>query len=151
MITTLLLLATAATTTTRNARTEPETCAVAATSHGKPAGKWAGGCRAGRAEGPGAMRIDGPNGRGVFAGRATCGRPTSGVTTLEDGALFPLAPTPTNAPRYMDAASMATDKAFRNAFDGAAAASNAYARAGNAASARYYRDLRAKLLNGQPE
>ena len=132
--------------------TAPDTiCRARSVTHAMPAGAWAGGCAGGIASGHGAMRVTGPNGRGVFAGRADAGRPQSGVTILERGDFFPLAPEVSDPPAGMDAASMANDHAFLDAYAGAMAASEVYRRAGNVSSARYYRALRIRLERGRIE
>jgi hypothetical protein len=113
--------------------------------------RWAGGCHRGLGDGHGAgpMRLN--DEEGVFAGRASNGRPISGVLTLPDGGFFLLAPENPHPPPYTDAAAWASDLAFRDAFAGAAAAARAYQAAGNTASARYYVTLRRHLIEGQPE
>jgi len=126
-------------------------CRAVPTRYGSPTGQWAGMCRRGLAHGSGAMRIRIGDEDGVFAGHAIAGRAVSGITTLSSGNYFPLAPEAPRPPGGSDAAAIATERAFRNAFDGAAAASRAYAATGNGASARYYRTLRQQLIDGQPE
>ncbi len=128
-----------------------ELCRADPTPYGRPMGRWAGECLRGRAHGSGAMRIRIGDEDGVFAGRAVAGRPVSGITTLSSGNYFPLAPETPRPPDGQDAAAVAFERAFREAFDGATAASRAYAAAGNARSARYYRRLRQRLIEGQPE
>ncbi len=128
-----------------------ELCRADPTPYGRPMGRWAGECLRGRAHGSGAMRIRIGDEDGVFAGRAVAGRPVSGITTLSSGNYFPLAPETPRPPDGQDAAAVAFERAFREAFDGATAASRAYAAAGNATSARYYRQLRQRLIEGQPE
>lgn len=126
-------------------------CAATPTTYGMPIGRWAGMCRRGLAHGVGAMRIRIGDEDGVFTGQAIAGRAVSGITTLSSGNYYPLAPEAPRPPGGSDAAAIATERAFRNAFDGAATASRAYAAAGNGTSARYYRQLRQRLIDGQPE
>lgn len=126
-------------------------CTATPTAYGTPIGRWAGMCHRGLAHGVGAMRIRIGDENGVFTGQAIAGRAVSGITTLSSGNYFPLAPEAPRPPDGSDAAAVATERAFRNAFEGAAAASRAYSAMGNGASARYYRQLRQKLIDGQPE
>jgi hypothetical protein len=97
------------------------------------------------------MRVDDPDGRGVFSGVARNGRPFAGVTVFDDGALEPLAPAVERVPEYMDAAAAADDRAYQAAYAGAIAASQAYDAAGNPSSARWYRELRRELERTRPE
>lgn len=114
-------------------------------------GGWAGTCRAGLADGLGAGRVHHPLGTGVFAGRARAGQADYGIIVLDDGGFTMVATTPEPERPYVDQAADTSEHAFRNSFAGAAAAAQAHHRAGNEASARYYRHLRVRLIDGQPE
>ncbi|WP_242201780.1 hypothetical protein [Sphingomonas hankookensis] len=114
-------------------------------------GGWAGACRAGLADGLGAGRVRDRSGPGVFAGRARAGQATYGIVVLDGGGFTMVATTPEPERPYIDQAADTSEHAFRNSFAGAAAAAEAHRRAGNVASARYYRQLRARLIAGQPE
>ncbi|WP_288413766.1 hypothetical protein [uncultured Sphingomonas sp.] len=119
---------------------------------GPVTGGWAGTCRAGLAEGSGAGRVRFADGEtGVFAGRARGGQGVSGIVLLDRGGFRLVAMTPEPAGPTMDQAAATSERAFQNSFAGAAAAAEAHRRAGNAPSARYYRQLRARLIAGQPE
>lgn len=115
-------------------------------------GGWAGGCRAGLADGLGAGRVRFADGEtGVLAGRARKGQGVSGIALLDQGGFRLVAAVPEPATPMMDQAAATSERAFQNSFAGAAAAAEAHRRAGNAASARYYRQLRGRLIDGQPE
>lgn len=119
---------------------------------GPVTGGWAGTCRAGLADGSGAGRVRFADGEtGVFAGRARGGQGVSGIALLDQGGFRLVAMTPEPAGPTMDQAAATSERAFQNSFAGAAAAAEAHRRAGNAPSARYYRQLRARLIAGQPE
>lgn len=112
-------------------------------------GGWAGGCRAGLADGLGAGRVRFDDGEsGVLAGRARGGQAVSGIALLDQGGFRLVAVAPEPASPMMDQAAATSERAFQNSF---AAAAEAHRRAGNAPSARYYRQLRARLIAGQPE
>ncbi|MGW8192411.1 hypothetical protein [Sphingomonas hankookensis] len=115
-------------------------------------GGWAGGCRAGLADGLGAGRVRLKDGEtGVLAGRARSGQGVSGIVLLDQGGFMLVAMVPEPASPMMDQAAATSERAFQNSFAGAAAAAEAHRLAGNAASARYYRQLRKQLIDGQPE
>lgn len=115
-------------------------------------GGWAGGCRAGLADGLGAGRVRFDDGEsGVLAGRARGGQAVSGIALLDQGGFRLVAMAPEPAGPMMDQAAATSERAFQNSFAGTAAAAEAHRRAGNAPSARYYRQLRARLIAGQPE
>lgn len=123
-----------------------------AVERGPVSGGWAGGCRTGLADGLGAGRVRFDDGEtGVLAGRARGGRAVSGIALLDQGGFRLVAATPEPASPMMDQAAATSERAFQNSFAGATAAAEAHRRAGNAASARYYRQLRARLIAGQPE
>jgi len=148
-------LATAGASTPMRAATAasspPSLCRTTPAEEVRPAGRWAGGCASGVADGHGAMRVSGPGGAGVFSGLARRGRPVAGVTVLDDGTLRTLAPPVRRASRYLDAAAAADDRAYDAAYAGALAASAAYAAAGNAPSARWYLEFRRRLERERPE
>lgn len=114
-------------------------------------GGWAGGCRAGLADGLGAGRVRASLGPGVFAGRARAGQASYGIVLLDGGGFTMVATTPEPERPGIDQAADTSEHAFQNSFAGAAAAAEAHRRAGNAASARYYRQMRKQLIDGQPE
>lgn len=115
-------------------------------------GGWAGGCRAGLADGLGAGRVRFADGEtGVFAGRARGGQGISGIALMDQDGFKLVAVTPEPERPGIDQAAATSERAFQNSFAGAAAAAEAHRRAGNAASARYYRQLRKQLIDGQPE
>lgn len=115
-------------------------------------GGWAGGCRVGLADGLGAGRVRLKDGETeVLAGRARSGQGVSGIVLLDQGGFMLVAATPEPASPMMDQAAATSERAFQNSFAGAAAAAEAHRRAGNQASARYYRQLRVRLIDGQPE
>jgi len=126
-------------------------CQVVLDGGHRRVGGWGGDCRRGLAHGLGAVRFVSESGDGVFAGRAVGGLFVSGVTTLKGGGYTQILQEVAHPPKGMDAAAMASETAFRDAFAGAAQASAAYRRAGNVASARYYAALRLQLIRGQPE
>ncbi|WCP73979.1 hypothetical protein [Sphingomonas hankookensis] len=110
-----------------------------------------GGCRAGLADGLGAGRVRAPLGTGVFAGRARAGQASYGIVVMDDNGWMMVATTPEPERPGIDQAAATSERAFQNSFAGATAAAEAHHRAGNEASARYYRQLRKQLIDGQPE
>ena len=127
------------------------TCAARVAGEIAPAGRWSGGCRGGQASGHGAVRVRVAGRHGVFAGRAEHGMPLSGITVLDNGDFYPLAPERETADRTADPAALASERAFDDAFRGAGRASAAYRAAGNMASAAFYAGLERRLRRGQPE
>ena len=77
--------------------------------------------------------------------------PLSGITVLDNGDFYPLAPERETADRTADPAALASERAFDDAFRGAGRASAAYRAAGNMASAAFYAGLERRLRRGQPE
>ncbi|KZE13260.1 hypothetical protein AVT10_03555 [Sphingomonas hankookensis] len=114
-------------------------------------GGWAGGCRAGLADGLGAGRVRAELRTGVFAGRARAGQADYGIVVMDKDGWMMVATTPEPERPHLDQAADTFEHAFQNSLAGATAAAEAHRRAGNAASARYYRQLRVRLINGQPE
>lgn len=100
--------------------------------------RWEGSCASGQAEGSGVLRgLE--NGRVVrlFFGRMKAGQPEVGVVELPEGYV---------AGRFEDGRPVASDdrndliRAFREASKAAEAVSERFRVAGNAASAKFYRD-----------
>lgn len=114
-------------------------------------GGWAGGCRAGLADGLGAGRVRTLWGPGVFSGRARDGQASYGIVVMDEDGWRMVATKPEPERPGIDQAAATSERAFQNSFAGATAAAEAHHRAGNAASARYYRQLRTRLIDGQPE
>ncbi len=114
---------------------------------------WMGSCTGGRAEGIGVLRAGAVAPFGFFAGRMRAGRPGAGVIILANG-MFEVAaafdsdghPVPTDSlhPEQQD-------EVFALAARAARATADRFARAGNRASANYYRGLARRIANGQSE